>query len=233
MTPTQIAQKISDQLGPAITKSLADDKHPRVHTTAGHWHSLAEFLRHDPDLAFDFLACITAVDYVADNQFCCVYDLYSMKHQHWFAVKVYVDRNKPSIPSVMDLWPAADWHERGGVRHDGHRLPGPHSTSPRPAPGGLGGLPVAEGLRLPARVPRHPRHVRETENNSSRRTIRCNRYNVRPLETAMRQEWKIRFSAFPIFTSCLLASCLASGNFRFSPPGLFLTPPRSLPTMIR
>jgi NADH-quinone oxidoreductase subunit C len=124
MTPTQIAQKISEKLGPAITKSLPDDKHPRVHTTADHWRSLAELLHNDPSLGFDFLACITAVDYVADNQFCCVYDLYSMTHQHWFAVKVYVDRNKPSIPSVMDLWPAADWHEREAFDMMGIVFPG-------------------------------------------------------------------------------------------------------------
>jgi NADH-quinone oxidoreductase subunit C len=112
MTPTQIAQRLTEQLGPAITQALPDDKHPRVHTTAAQWRDVAEFLFHEKDLAFDWLACLSAVDYVADNQLCCVYDLYSSVHHHWFAVKVYVPRDKPAIPSVVDLWPAADWHER-------------------------------------------------------------------------------------------------------------------------
>ena len=69
-------------------------------------------MKDDPQLTFDFLGCISAVDYVADDQLCAVYDLYSMQHNHWFAIKVYVDRNNPHIDTVSDLWPAAEWHER-------------------------------------------------------------------------------------------------------------------------
>lgn len=125
MTPTQIAKRLADRFGSAITQSLPEDKHPRVHTTAKHWRAIAQLLRDDPDLAFDWLGCITAIDYVADNHICAVYDLYSMKHKQWFAVKVYVDRNQPTIRSVMDLWSAADWHEREafdmmGIIFEGH-----------------------------------------------------------------------------------------------------------------
>ncbi len=126
MDTTQIAAKLVTQFDQDITASLPDDKHPRIHTMAEHWRAIAEFLRGDDSLAFDFLACLTAVDYVADNQLCGVYDLYSTEHRHWFAVKVYVDRADPHIPSVMDLWPAANWHEREaydlmGITFDRHR----------------------------------------------------------------------------------------------------------------
>ena len=126
MDATQIATKLVSQFDQAITASLPEDKHPRIHTTAEHWRAIAEFLRGDDALSFDFLACLTAVDYVADNQLCGVYDLYSTGHRHWFAVKVYTDRVDPHIPSVMDLWPAADWHEREaydlmGITFDNHR----------------------------------------------------------------------------------------------------------------
>jgi NADH-quinone oxidoreductase subunit C len=112
MTPTQIAAKLTEKFGPAITQSLPEDKHPRVHTTAASWRELAEFLRRDPQLDFDWLGCLTAVDYVTDNKLAAVYDLFSTTQNHWFAVKVYMDRANPHIPSVVDLWPAADWHER-------------------------------------------------------------------------------------------------------------------------
>lgn len=126
MTPTQIAQALAARFGPAITRSVPQDRHPRVHTTAEHWRAMAEFLRQEPTLDFDWLGCLTAVDYVADNQFCCVYDLYSTTQDHWFAVKVYVDRAKASMPSVMDIWPTADWHEREaydlmGIVFEGHK----------------------------------------------------------------------------------------------------------------
>lgn len=112
MTPAQIASRITQRFGSRILEALPDDKHPRVHVAAANWRELAQFLYSDPDLALDWLGCLTAIDYVVDNQLCAAYDLYSTKHKHWFAVKVYVDRDQPSIPSVMDLWPAADWHER-------------------------------------------------------------------------------------------------------------------------
>ncbi|MAE65433.1 MAG: NADH-quinone oxidoreductase subunit C [Phycisphaeraceae bacterium] len=125
MTAEQIAERIGSKFGDAIIASLPDDKHPRVHVNADVWRALAGFLIDDGDLKFDFLACVTAVDYVADDQLCAVYDLYSTVHDHWFAIKVYTDRTDPHIPSVMDIWPAADWHEREafdmmGIVFDGH-----------------------------------------------------------------------------------------------------------------
>lgn len=125
MDAFEIAARLEQQFGEQITASLPDDRHPRVHTTAANWRRMAEYLRQDPDLAFDWLACLTAVDYVTDDQLCGVYELRSTKHGHWFAVKVYVDRSDPRIPSVMDLWPAADWHEREaydlmGITFEGH-----------------------------------------------------------------------------------------------------------------
>lgn len=125
MTPTQIADRLTGTFGTEITAALPDDGHPRVHVDAGSWRTIADHLAREPDLAFDFLACISAVDYVADNQLAAVYELYSMRHRHWFAVKVYVDRDHPAIPSVADIWPAADWHEREafdlmGIVFDGH-----------------------------------------------------------------------------------------------------------------
>jgi NADH-quinone oxidoreductase subunit C len=125
MTPTDIAARLAEHFGQFITGSLPEDKHPRVHLRAEHWRPVAEFLATNSELAFDFLQCVSAVDYVADNELCAVYDLYSMKHDHRFAVKVFCDRDAPHIPSVMDLWPAADWHEREafdmmGIVFDGH-----------------------------------------------------------------------------------------------------------------
>jgi len=125
MTPQDIARNLQSKFGDAIIEALPDDKHPRVHVMAENWRALAEYLYNTPDLSFDWLGCITSVDYVADNQLAAVYDLRSSRHNHWFAVKVLVDREKPNIASVMDLWPAADWHEREafdmmGIIFDGH-----------------------------------------------------------------------------------------------------------------
>ena len=125
MTPTQIAQILTQKFGDVITEARPDDKHPRVHTTGENWRAIAELMKSDSELAFDWLACISSVDYVVANQLAAIYDLYATTHKHWFAVKVITDRDDPHIPSVMDLWPAADWHEREafdlmGIVFDGH-----------------------------------------------------------------------------------------------------------------
>jgi NADH-quinone oxidoreductase subunit C len=126
MTPQQIAQSLRDAFGDKITAAFPDDKHPRVHLDAANWRDVAKHLRNDPALNFDWLANLSGVDYVADNQFCVVYDLYSFDLKHTFAVKVYAPRSDDTrFPSVADLWPAADWHEREaydmfGFTFDGH-----------------------------------------------------------------------------------------------------------------
>jgi NADH-quinone oxidoreductase subunit C len=126
MTSAQIAQAIKDKFVDQITAAHPDDKHPRVHCDARHWRAIAEFLRNDSGLQLDWLANLSGVDYVADNQFCVVYDLYSFERKHSFAVKVYAPRGEDThFPSVADLWPAADWHEREaydmfGMIFDGH-----------------------------------------------------------------------------------------------------------------
>jgi NADH-quinone oxidoreductase subunit C len=124
MTSQQIATAIAGKFGSKITATFADDKHPRVHIDANHWRELAEFLLRDPAMQLDWLANLSGVDYVADEKMCVVYDLYSFEHKHVFAVKVYSARENASIPSVADLWPAADWHEREAYDMFGIDFPG-------------------------------------------------------------------------------------------------------------
>jgi NADH-quinone oxidoreductase subunit C len=112
MNPAEIANCLQVRFPQALTAVLPEDKHPRVHTTAEHWRAMAEYLRHDPALQMDWLANLSGVDYVADGQMAVVYDLWSFDLRHSFAVKVYCDRATPVLPSVCDLWPAANWHER-------------------------------------------------------------------------------------------------------------------------
>lgn len=112
MHASQIIDQLKEQFGSAITESFPQDMHPRVHVAPENWRAVAQYLFNTPELAFDWLACLSAVDYVADDELAAVYELRSTKHKHWFCVKVITNRTNPSIPSVCDLWPAANWHER-------------------------------------------------------------------------------------------------------------------------
>jgi len=124
MTPSQIAIVLNSRFGAKITESLPDDKHPRVHVSASDWRELAEFLLREPTVQLDWLQSLSGVDYVADERMCCVYDLWSFEHRHGIAVKVFTPRATPSIPSVADFWPAADWQEREAYDMFGIDFPG-------------------------------------------------------------------------------------------------------------
>lgn len=45
-------------------------------------------------------------------RFAVVYHLLSIKHNKRVRVKVYLHENSMKVPSVMHLWPSADWFER-------------------------------------------------------------------------------------------------------------------------
>ncbi|HEY7660500.1 MAG TPA: NADH-quinone oxidoreductase subunit C [Actinomycetota bacterium] len=83
-------------------------------------------LRAEPDLSFDFLASIAATDWPGrDPRFWVVYELASVEHLHRLRVKVGLPEADPTIPSVVDRFPTANWHEREaydlfGITFEGH-----------------------------------------------------------------------------------------------------------------
>ncbi len=83
------------------------------------------FLRDTPELEYDFLTDLTAVDYPARPQrFDVVLHLYSMTRNHLLRVKAAVGEGE-SIPSVTPVWKGANWEEREcfdmfGVIFTGH-----------------------------------------------------------------------------------------------------------------
>ncbi|MDB5295100.1 MAG: nuoC [Phycisphaerales bacterium] len=128
LSPDQIVDRLRDRFGPKLLEVHPRDKHPRVHVAAEDWAELAAFLFDEPDLKFDWLRCLSGVDYAAEGLMCVAYDLWSFDHRHAFAVKVFCPRADPVVPSVARLWPTANWHEREaydlvGIVFDGHPDP--------------------------------------------------------------------------------------------------------------
>jgi NADH:ubiquinone oxidoreductase subunit C len=74
------------------------------------WKPLAHHLRSTPGLDFDYLFCVTCVDW--KTHLTMVYHLSSSVHRNTLVVKVKLDRNEPRIETVSDLWRTAEFHER-------------------------------------------------------------------------------------------------------------------------
>src|SRR5689334_20421181 len=74
------------------------------------WLPLAEQLRKNPELNFDYMFCLTCVDW--KTHMTMVYHLTSRNHKHTVVVKPKVDRNNPEIETVSHIWRTAEFHER-------------------------------------------------------------------------------------------------------------------------
>jgi NADH-quinone oxidoreductase subunit C len=75
-------------------------------------------LRDNPKTYFDFLSCLSGVDYGTEvNRFGVVYHLASIPFHLQLTLKVGVENdrssdNLPEFPSVSSVYRTADWHER-------------------------------------------------------------------------------------------------------------------------
>jgi NADH-quinone oxidoreductase subunit C len=86
---------------------------------------LCAVLRDEPELRFDFLQSLTAVDWPKRDAQEIVYHLFSYHHRHSLCVRTEVPRGAPRLPSVTAIWPTANWQEREqfdllGVVFEGH-----------------------------------------------------------------------------------------------------------------
>jgi len=87
---------------------------------------ICEFLAHDQSLAFTFLSDITAVDrFPMEPRFEVNYQLLSMQRRERVRIKVRLSGADAVLPSVVGIWPTANWLEREifdlfGIRFEGH-----------------------------------------------------------------------------------------------------------------
>ncbi len=92
--------------------------------TAEDLHNTSVQLKNLPALSFDYLICLTGVDYPEKMQI--VYHLESIAHRHVIVLKAdTADRVDPTIETVSDVWQTAKYHEREvydllGVKFNNH-----------------------------------------------------------------------------------------------------------------
>jgi NADH-quinone oxidoreductase subunit C len=86
---------------------------------ADSWLAATKTLRDHADLKFDQLIDLCGLDYsefsggVSGARYAVVYHLLSLDHNQRLRVKVFAgDDDLPMLPSIIDIWPAANWFER-------------------------------------------------------------------------------------------------------------------------
>lgn len=157
---------VADALGTAIEASALSfgDAVERVVVANGeltlyvrreHLVEVARRLRDEPALAFELCLGVSGTHYPADigTELHAVYHFLSITHNRRLRVEVAAPDADPHIPSLIDVYPTCDWHEREtwdffGVIFDGHpaltriEMPDDWRGHPGRKDYPLGGIPV-------------------------------------------------------------------------------------------
>ena len=103
---------MKDKILQIVPEAVIEDKTPltvTVPVTA--FHELAYRLRTDDDLLFDYLVCMTGMDW--GETLGVVYHLSSTRYGYQIVLKIETsDRENPELPSVSDIWATANLNER-------------------------------------------------------------------------------------------------------------------------
>ena len=126
LTPAEeLAMHITGAMGGAVEKTVIAFGELTLEAKASEIIPLMIFLRDDPRCLFQTLVDLCGVDYPERAQrFDVVYHLLSMRKNKRIRVKIRTDEATP-VPSLIPVFPAADWNEREafdmyGILFDGH-----------------------------------------------------------------------------------------------------------------
>ncbi len=126
LSPADITERLRAQFGEDVLGSEEVHGHAVVTVAPGRYQEVARFLRDEPELGFDFFDFLAGVDYTPKGGgYQVVTHLYSTRHNHHARLKIDCDAAEPRCPTLSEIYPGANWHEREaaelfGIVFDGH-----------------------------------------------------------------------------------------------------------------
>jgi len=124
MTQSEATLALTTNFGGAILASNDFRSEKTLTVSREALHSICLTAR--DTLGFDYLVDITSVDHFGDEpRFQICYELYGIEHGVHLRLKISVSEDDAEAPTVSDIWPTADWHEREifdmmGIRFANH-----------------------------------------------------------------------------------------------------------------
>jgi NADH-quinone oxidoreductase subunit C len=161
--PFGIPNALVPNYGEVITKVVIHRGEITFHVARDYLPMVVRHLRDDAHLRFEFCSSVSGVHYPDDvgRELHAVYHLQSMTHNRRIRLEVSAPDGDPHIPSVVPVYPTADWHEREtwdmfGIIFDGHPaltrilMPDDWPGHPQRKDYPLGGIPVEyKGATIP------------------------------------------------------------------------------------
>jgi NADH-quinone oxidoreductase subunit C len=124
MTGPDFLKSLSQMLGDKLQEKIEFRGESTFVILPPDLREVATFCRDDG--SFDYLLDITSVDNFGEEpRFDIVYELYSMTLATHLRLKLKISEDQGEAPTVSDIWPTANWHEREiydmmGIRFAGH-----------------------------------------------------------------------------------------------------------------
>ncbi len=134
ITNATILQELQAKFGEAfITPHPARDEVPTLWTSKEKVHEVIDYLKNQVASPYRMLYDITATDDrvrqhrdgLPASDFTVIYHLLSFERNEYIRIKVPLKGDSLSLPTITDVWPAANWYEREvwdmfGIKFDGH-----------------------------------------------------------------------------------------------------------------
>lgn len=127
LSPPEVERRLRAQFGDAVLSAEDQHGHAVVSVTPTRYREMVRFLREEPELACDYCDFSAGVDF-GDEGLEVVTHLHSITHGHDVRLKVRLPHDDPVCPTISDLFPGANWHEREaaemfGITFENHPQP--------------------------------------------------------------------------------------------------------------
>ncbi len=135
MNATSAAPILNEVTGrfPGLSVQPAADSIPTVWAQPSTARDLLRYLKNEADRPYRFLFDLHGVDErlrrnrdgQPQSDFTVVYHLFSYERNEFLRIKTPLAGESPSLPSITDIWPMANWYEREawdmfGIRFENH-----------------------------------------------------------------------------------------------------------------
>jgi NADH-quinone oxidoreductase subunit C len=151
------------EFGDAVERVVADRGELTFYVRRERLVEVARTLRDSPALAFELCLGVSGVHYPAEHgrELHAAYHLCSITRNRRLRLEVSAPDADPHVPSLVDVYPTCDWHEREtwdffGIVFDGHpaltrnEMPDDWKGHPQRKDYPLGGVPVEyRGAKVP------------------------------------------------------------------------------------
>jgi NADH-quinone oxidoreductase subunit C len=123
MTSAELLNSLGTRLGQKIQERTEFRSETTFLIDRADLREVAAFCQEED---FDYLLDISSVDnFGTEPRFEVVYELYSMTMSIHLRLKLRVSEEDPTVDTVSDIWPTANWHEREiwdmmGLRFNNH-----------------------------------------------------------------------------------------------------------------